>query len=305
MIIFLLLVFNFSIAFSAQAADSKMSTAKTMNTPSSGGSEAILQTLDETLAENRKLKEQLKGAESKNSQFVAESKLLKSQVRTLQKQQEERSDLDSQAAERLRSQLQDLKKQNKRLEDSLRKSEDQKNDNLKEISELENRISAMEQTAKRAIPETQKKDLLGKIESANEAEKKAYAELADSVRANENFKKELGQNYYRLGNMNFELQRYKQAAEYYQMNLALTPNDPAASYNLAVVNDFYLNDQPSAIDYYKRYLTAAPDDDAVKKVQERLLELELGQLVIPPAPLDKDYRINRREVELRQGKQEL
>lgn len=297
-----LLILNFLFAFSVQAAESSVPVAGSKNisgSSNSGGSEALLQTLDETLAENRKLKEQLKQAESRNSQSTKETELLKSQVRTLQKQQAERLDLNNQTSEKLRSQLKELKKENKKLEESLMKTDKAKDENLKAISDLKAKILSLENTAKRAIPESQKRDLLEKIESANSAEKKAYMELVDSLRANENFKKELGQNYYRLGNMNFELQRYKKAAEYYQMSLALTPNDPATNYNLAVVSDFYLNDQLSAMDYYKRYLIASPNDEAAKKVQERLLELELGQLVVPPAPLDKDYHINRREVELR------
>lgn len=65
---------------------------------------------------------------------------------------------------------------------------------------------------------------------------------------------------------------FKQAQQHYQEALRLNPSYPNALYNMALLQDVYLQDIASAIEYYNRYLAEVKDDEATKAWVENLVQ---------------------------------
>lgn len=57
---------------------------------------------------------------------------------------------------------------------------------------------------------------------------------------------------------------FKQAEQHYVRALKISPSYTNALYNMALLQDVYLRNIPSAVDYYNRYLALAKDDEATK-----------------------------------------
>jgi hypothetical protein len=60
-------------------------------------------------------------------------------------------------------------------------------------------------------------------------------------------------------------------------------------HNLAVIYDYYLNDQPMALHHYKKYMDLEPLQKESHKIRERMLDLELLSKVVPDYPLKLDF----------------
>jgi len=65
---------------------------------------------------------------------------------------------------------------------------------------------------------------------------------------------------------------FKRAQEHYQEALRLNPSYANALYNMALLQDVYLQNIASAIDYYNRYLAVVDEDEATKAWVENLAQ---------------------------------
>lgn len=63
---------------------------------------------------------------------------------------------------------------------------------------------------------------------------------------------------------------FKQAEQHYLQALKINPSYANALYNMALLQDVYLRNMPSAVDYYNRYLALAEDDEATKAWADNL-----------------------------------
>lgn len=63
---------------------------------------------------------------------------------------------------------------------------------------------------------------------------------------------------------------FKQAEQHYAQALKISPSYANALYNMALLQDVYLRNIPSAVDYYNRYLALAEDDEATKAWADNL-----------------------------------
>lgn len=103
--------------------------------------------------------------------------------------------------------------------------------------------------------------------------------------------------HYNLGNFYFRNKDYKNAAAEYKKSIFYQPDAPDAHFNLAMVSDDYLNDRPTAIAHYKRYLELRRYAVDRKRIQRRILDLELRDKVMDePEKIEKTvvYKKDRR-----------
>ena len=97
--------------------------------------------------------------------------------------------------------------------------------------------------------------------------------------------------HYNLGNFYFRNAEYAAAAAEYKKALFYNPNDADANYNLAIVSDNFLDDRPTAMYRYRRYLDLRPSATDKRSVQQRILDLQLREEVIYDPVKKKDPHI--------------
>ncbi|MFH1768722.1 MAG: hypothetical protein ABH858_06155 [Candidatus Omnitrophota bacterium] len=95
------------------------------------------------------------------------------------------------------------------------------------------------------------------------------------LKDNEAIKKENGKVHYNLGNVLLKQGDYKRAAYEYELALPGLPGDPDVYHNLAVIYDYYLDDNQKALGYYKLYLENVPDAKDSFLIKERIVENRL------------------------------
>ena len=163
-----------------------------------------------------------------------------------------------------------------------------------EIAQLKRSVEALEAT-KKATEEKlhsvqmlsgEEKDKLTvelyelglKIEQLRSTEAKMVANLNNKDRSS--MAAETAKLHYNLGNFYFRESSYKNAAAEYRKVIFYRPDDEDANFNLAVVSDDYLDDRPTALFRYKRYLELRPFAVDHNEIRRRILDLELRDKVI-------------------------
>ena len=220
---------------------------------------------------------------------------------------------------RMESQLKDLgearqalETQNAQLKADTEKFENQKNVILNQVRtsvegfdtfrrDAANEIAKLKDTA--SALEKEKSELANGVKfmkSASDAEKEALHiqierlnKRLGEVRAaaaalGEDLKKkeretmvvETSKLHYNLGNYYFRHRQYKAAVREYKKAVFYDPDNADAHYNLAVTSDDYLGDYRTAIEHYKKFLELNPKTNLLKKIQQKVLDLELHEKVV-------------------------
>ena len=141
-----------------------------------------------------------------------------------------------------------LEKAKTKLEDKLAILEDQ-------VTELDNKNDELEKENKH----------LGK-EARTFPQK--FAELA---RQNKKLIEQSADRHYNLGVFYVKNKEYKQAIEEFNKVLEIKPQHAYAHYNLGYIYAEYLVDRKKAIEYFKSYLTYAPDAKDADWVRKYIL----------------------------------
>ena len=93
-----------------------------------------------------------------------------------------------------------------------------------------------------------------------------------------------------MGNIYFHQGKYKKAVGEYRQALTLTPQDPNAHYNLALVSGEFLKDLKTALNHYRQYLALRPGAEDSALVEEKILEAELILRTQIPSSLEEDIK---------------
>lgn len=253
------------------------------------GMETIVITLNKTLEENKKLQSETEKLQMQFQKLAMENNVLKAQIIEL-----------NEGRYRLRDEERKLRKDAEQkasdLERVIGELKQEKEVFLRVSDETEKKIAAVSAENKKL------KELISVM--SPEGEKTAYDKLVEHLgegnepmgssgdggeKVSKQVEVELGALYYSLGNMLLEEGDYKGAEGKYKKALELNPKDSWAHYNLGVLFDFYLNNDPEAVVHYKEYLRLAPDAEDANKIRERLSEMDLMTYVIPAQPIKKDF----------------
>lgn len=231
------------------------------------------------------LKTQLEAVQSQQQKVAAENETLTADAR---RYEEEKNVILNQVRssignfETFRAQATD---EIARLKGTINSLEADRNAQIAKIQDVEN-VSAEE----KARLEANIAELGVQIDAHKETEGKLVEQIEQ--RENAPLAVETGKLHYNLGNFYFRHQDYAGAAKEYLRAIWYQPNDADAHFNLAVVFDDYLGQYAEARKHYTRYIELKPDGEDFKKVQQRILDLDLRrQIGVDPAqktkPVDK------------------
>lgn len=102
-------------------------------------------------------------------------------------------------------------------------------------------------------------------------------ELRSALKSIQDRNIKLPQSYNLQGMLAVQDGEFKQAEKFYQLALKSDKSYANAWYNLALLNDVYLQNVRKAIEYYQQYITLMPGDEETKSWLEHL-QASLGEL---------------------------
>ncbi len=223
---------------------------------------SLAQTLKETLAENKRLKQEKENLEEKLNGAVMRANIFAERIRRLNDQ-----------IENLQSRITSLQEEEQQEKETIQSELNQQlqacADNLEDSKEKNKSL-------RKFIASIQKKREQDEYFSMwQEAEQELMAlkvKLKELATAKERLTQESGKAHYNLGNLFFRNGKYAKAAAEYEMALNALPEDADIYYNLAVLYDYYLDDSEKAKVYYSKYLRKNPGADESLFVKERIAE---------------------------------
>lgn len=282
-IVWLIVVMGLSFLFSpgfARAQDGMGS-----DTSSDAHVEQLLSTLNDSLEENKLLRENMASLQEALERMTIENNVSRSRIRNLEKRVEEAEALKE-------NQSSVVKEKNELITELEEEKRDIYSKGINVQKQLENAAyqnELLRSILDKSILEEERDDYKNLIVNLEEKSESAVNNLALTRLENEKIKSELSAVYFRLGNVLFDAKNYRGALAEYQKAIEWNPSDSWTHHNMAIIYDFYLDDHPMAIYHYKKYLDFKPVEEEANKIRERVLNLELLRKVVPEYPLKMDF----------------
>ncbi len=261
--------------------------------------EKVIQTLNETLVENKTFRQKTIDAEKELDNVKTQSNLLMSQVRKLQADLESAKREGEGKTNEALKELDQKKKEMEAFDKEKEKFHEEQTEAEKKNEAILQENTRLQELLNTSILESERNQYVTLLKEADRSAKHALFEFAKTKKENEKFKSELDLQYYSLGNLFFEQQNYKEAIRQYQKAVKLNPNDSWAHHNLGVIYDFYVSDDKKALYHYKKYLRLKPIEEDAREIRERVLHLGIGKHVVPRFPLKTDFRKYQQDVKLK------
>ncbi len=277
------------------AQNSSEPTAVKRDAAKGDNEETLFNTLNETLEENRKIRVAMKELQQALQKKTIEAEDLKSELRKLEALALERN-------HELGQKVKDLDDQIKASADKSAKFEIEKDEFMKEKKAIKEESHAKEleniklrKMLGNSVLRDEQEELLKTARENSEMAKQSQEQIIKLNTENQTFKNELATAYYQSGDILFQVKRYGEAVEAYQKVISYDPANSWAYHNLAVIEDYYLNQPQLAYQHYQLYLNYKPADEAAQDVRRRILDLNLLDKVAPTTPLKRDFDKMHRE----------
>ena len=256
---------------------------------SEAGVQTLLSTLNETLEENRKIRESLKTLQQALEEKTIENSRLTGQIQKLEA-------VSIQGSQQLNEKVGQLRSELDKSAEAIQKSEAEKQafdkgkqQILDEMGQLQKENQKIEELLKTALLKEEKEELLKLIQHNEKSALEAVKRVAEVNAVNETLRQELDEAYFKLGNSLFEMRNFEGAAEEYKKAIQWNPAHAWAHHNLGVVYDYYLNRTDWALIEYQKYLDYEPAPEKAHEIRRRILDLHMLQKVTPATPLKNDF----------------
>ncbi len=268
----------------------QVTPAETRKEASKGeNEETLFNTLNEALEENRKVRLAMKEMQLALQKKTIETEDLKSELRKLESLALERN-------RELGQKVKDLDSQIKTTNETASKFELEKDEFTREKKRIkeESRSSQLENSKLRkmlanAVLQDEEDAILTTARENSEVARKAQERVIQLNTENQTFKNDIATVYYQMGNILFQVKRYPEAAEAYKKVIGYDQANSWAYHNLAVIEDFYLNDSSAAYEHYQLYLNYKPAGEDAQEVRRRVLDLNMLNKISPVTPLKGDF----------------
>jgi tetratricopeptide (TPR) repeat protein len=290
-------ILNIMIVFSLVTPS--FSWAQVQSIPSSVGQvkdeqdvETLLNTMNEVLEENRKMRKEIETAEEELSKYSRENGGLKTQLNRLQRKFREADTSEKsrlvdaeKAVKKLEKELQEMRLQNEELS-ALKKYHEEK------MPELIQESGKLKQLLETAVLEGEREEYLTLIENAQAMAQQSYRELSATKMQMKDLEAATADAHYKLGNVLFDMKDFENAIQSYELALQSRPNDAWVHHNLGIIYDYYIHDDKRAAYHFNEYLRLKPVTEEALEIRERLLEMELKKNMIPDGPMSEDFYAN-------------
>jgi tetratricopeptide (TPR) repeat protein len=291
-------------ALTLYAADkeSEKSSEKTMSQPAAAEKiveaagvpagqnvEKLLYTLNETLQENRKIREGMRNLQDAFEKTMLEKSDLMSHVQKVEKMAIQRTKDAGQRVEALSAELEASKKEMEKLQAGNKSSVEQKIEVEKKLEAISAENTKMQELLKGSILTPERDQIVERMKMNEAAVQNAVTQVSAMDGENVALKQRLIQAYFDLGNMFYDLGRYEDAAVQYLNVLEWDPDHAWAHHNLAVIYDYHLRKIPEARDHYQKYLHLKSPSEEAGEARMRLWDLTQLTKVTPAAPLKQDF----------------
>lgn len=264
-------------------------------TPKNASEETLFYTLNETLEENRKIRISLKEIQQAYEKKTIENEDLKNELKKLEGLALERNRELLTQTRQLESRLKDTQKAAEMVKEEQEQFQEEKESILAKVDATEEENQKLKAVLADSILETEKQEILEAVEKNGEAAIIAQKRLSELNRENQEYKNNISAAYYEMGNVLFQIRQYEEAAENYRKVISMDPAHAWAHHNLAVIEDYYLNDSDSAYEHYQLYLNYKPIGEEAQEVRRRVLDLNLLQKMSTTSPLKSDFDRYHRE----------
>ncbi len=251
--------------------------------------ETLMTTLNETLTENRKIRSNMDSLQNALEKMTIENNVLTSQLNKIESSKSQENTQGKERVATLEQQLTGLSENLKKLE-----IQNQEFDQKKKIAE--DKLAAIKKENKMlqgllgtSILASERDQYVKIIEETEKAATQAVQQLSEVNLENQKLKHELTEAHFHLANTFTEARYYKSAVEEYRKALLFDPANPWLHYNMAVLYDYYLEDNEKALLHYREFLHLKPAQEKARKVRERVLDLKMLKKVVPQSPLKEDF----------------
>lgn len=124
-----------------------------------------------------------------------------------------------------------------------------------------------------------KQQISGLLRQLREEERTSKKIVADLSKETRELRTRVGKAHFNLATLLFRQGEYKKAEYEYEQAEKFTPTDSEILYNIAVLNDYYLDNPEKSNEYYARYLETERNPRDRKKIAERMAEKSLQALM--------------------------
>jgi len=283
---------NANIAFAAKEKE----TASTGSVAPEGQNvEKILYTLNETLKENRRVRQNMRDLQDSFEKVTAEKNELALQVQQAQGGVATKAREVSSQAEGFKSELDASRKEIEKLESGSLESAVKHQEVVAKNQELKETNEKLKGLLNQSVLEPERSRIIDVAKKNEEAVKNSVGLVAGVSSENLSLKDQLVGACFDLGNVYYDLGRYEDAIVQYKKALHLNPKLAWAYHNLAIVYDYHLANQKEARFYYQQYLNLKPPSEEAKKIRMRLWDLNQLSRIEPEEPLKKDFEKLQKE----------
>ncbi len=251
--------------------------------------EKIIYTLNETLKENRRVRQNMRDLQDSFEKLTAERDDLALRVQRGQGGVAAKEREISSRAEELEGELDASRNEIEKLESgslelAIKQQEiEAKNQELKETNEK------LKGLLNQSVLEPERSRIIDLSKRNEEAVKNSVGMVAGVNSENLSLKDQLVGTCFDLGNVYYDLGRYEDAIAQYKKALHLNPKLAWAYHNLAIIYDYHLGKQKEARTCYQQYLNLKPPSEEAKKIRMRLWDLNQLSRIEPDEPLKKDF----------------
>lgn len=256
-----------------------------------GNLEEILNALNDSIKENKQLRDNMQTMQQALERVTVENNVLKTRIRTLEEKVTETGQ-DKQGA---RNMLEEEVEKVEKLQGQLSENERVMAELKDQTAQLKNENEELKTMLNRSILKEEKESYDRMISEVRGKSEKALEMISEDRFKTEQMKEDLENAHFILGNILFDKKNYQGAERHYQRVLESNPDHYLTHHNLGVIYDYYFRDRPIAIYHYKKYLDLKPLDEEAAEIRERVLQAELTQKVVPTQPLKLEFNQYHKE----------
>lgn len=276
--------------FSAEKSEEPLAaTMPSAVLPEGQNVEKLLYTLNETLQENRKIRQSMRDLQDAFEKVTLEKSDVSGQMRKVEQMAIQRSKETGQRIDALSAQLDASKKEIENLQAGNKSSVEQKMEVERKLETISAENAKMQELLKSAILVPERDQIVERMKKNEVAVRRAISEVSSMDGENVALKKQLVQSYFDLGNIFYDLGRYEDAAVQYLHVLEWDPYHAWSHHNLAVIYDYHLHNIPQAIKHYQEYMLLKLPSEEAAEARIRLWDMQQLTKVSPTQPLKQDF----------------